>query len=109
MGIGAAEGPITRRSKPCIRRSTEAISLQVSCETQQEVDRLWGQLTAGGGAASKCGWLKDKYGLSWQIVPAVLIELMGAPDPHKAGRVGQAMMGMGKLDIAALKRAHAGK
>lgn len=86
----------------------EAISLMVSCETQEEVDRLWSKLIADGGAPSQCGWLKDKFGLSWQIVPTVLMELMGDSDPQKAGRVGQAMMGMGKLDIAALKRAHKG-
>jgi predicted 3-demethylubiquinone-9 3-methyltransferase (glyoxalase superfamily) len=87
---------------------SEAISLFVRCETQEEVDRLWTQLTADGGAASRCGWLKDKFGLSWQIIPSALMRLMGDPDPAKAQRVMQAMLGMDKIDIAALERAHAG-
>jgi predicted 3-demethylubiquinone-9 3-methyltransferase (glyoxalase superfamily) len=86
---------------------TEAISFFVSCETQAEIDRLWSKLTEGG-EPSQCGWLKDRFGLSWQIVPAVLGELIGDPDPEKAGRATQAMLKMGKLDIAELKRAHAG-
>lgn len=84
----------------------EAISLFVSCETQEEIDELWAKLTADGGAPSRCGWLKDKYGLSWQIVPPILGQLLGDKDPKKAGATMQAMMGMGKLDIAALKKAH---
>lgn len=86
---------------------TEAISFAVSCETQAEIDTLWEKLTAGG-KESRCGWLKDKYGLPWQLVPAVLPELLNDKDPVKAQRAMQAMMKMGKLDIAALKRAHAG-
>jgi predicted 3-demethylubiquinone-9 3-methyltransferase (glyoxalase superfamily) len=85
---------------------TEAISLFVKAETQDEIDDLWEKLTSGGGAPSQCGWLKDKYGLSWQIVPPVLFELMGDPDPGKSGRVMQALLGMGKIDIAALRAAH---
>src|SRR5439155_7180145 len=87
---------------------TEAISLFVNCETQQEVDQLWAKLTAGG-EESQCGWLKDKYGLSWQIVPTALGEMMADKDPEKSGRVMQAMLQMGKLDLAALRRAYEGR
>ncbi len=87
---------------------TEAVSLFVSCADQAEVDAYWQKLTADGGAPSQCGWLKDKYGLSWQIVPTALMELMSDPDRERAGRVMQAMLGMSKIDIAALRRAHAG-
>lgn len=83
----------------------EAISLYVNCETQQEVDELWHKLSAGGNT-SKCGWLKDRYGLSWQIIPRVLGEMMGDLDPEKSGRVMQAMLQMTKIDIAALQRAY---
>ena len=85
---------------------TEAISLFVNCETQEEVDELWEKLTAGGGAPSQCGWLKDKFGLSWQIIPSALMELMSDPDPDKASRVTQAMLQMKKIDIDGLKRAY---
>jgi predicted 3-demethylubiquinone-9 3-methyltransferase (glyoxalase superfamily) len=85
---------------------TEAVSFFVSVDTQDEVDYLWTALTADGGAESQCGWLKDKFGLSWQIVPKALGELMGDPDPAAAGRVVEAMMGMRKIDIAALQAAH---
>lgn len=85
---------------------TEAISLFVSCETQAEVDTLWQKLTEGG-EESRCGWLKDKFGLSWQIIPKALGELMGDPDPVKAQRVMQAMLQMNKIDIQTLKAAHA--
>ena len=87
---------------------TEAISLFVKCETQEEVDELWGKLTADGGEESRCGWLKDKFGLSWQIIPSALGELLGDPDPEKAGRAMQAMLGMQKIDIAGLQKAAAG-
>ena len=87
---------------------TEAISLFVSVDTQEEVDRLWSTLTADGGQESQCGWLKDKFGLSWQIVPTVLGRLLGSADPAAAGRAMQAMMQMRKLDIAALQAAHDG-
>jgi len=87
---------------------TEAISLFVNCDNQQEVDALWDKLSAGG-ATSQCGWLKDKYGLSWQIIPQALGELMGDPDPEKSGRVMQAMLQMTKIDIATLQRAHQGE
>jgi predicted 3-demethylubiquinone-9 3-methyltransferase (glyoxalase superfamily) len=86
----------------------EAISLVVNCENQAEVDRLWEELTADGGEESMCGWLKDKYGLSWQIVPTVLGKLASDPDPVKAQRVIQAMLQMRKLDIAELQKAYEG-
>ena len=85
----------------------DAISLSVRCEDQAEVDRLWTGLTADGGRAVQCGWLKDKYGLSWQIVPGRLFELMSDPDPARSRRVMQAMMQMVKLDIAKLEAAAA--
>lgn len=88
---------------------TEAISLSVDCEDQAEVDHLWNELTQDGGQPSRCGWLKDKYGLSWQIVPTALPQLLGGSDPPKAGRVMKAMMTMGKIDIAGLQRAADGK
>ncbi|HEY0767588.1 MAG TPA: VOC family protein [Steroidobacteraceae bacterium] len=86
---------------------SEAISFVVSCETQAEIDALWGKLSAGG-KESRCGWLKDKYGLSWQVVPTILPELLGDKDSAKAQRAMQAMLQMGKLDIAALRKAHQG-
>ncbi len=85
----------------------DAISLSVRCEDQAEVDRLWAALTADGGKPVQCGWLKDKYGLSWQIVPKRLPELLSDPDPAKGKRVMQAMMQMVKLDIAKLEAAAA--
>jgi predicted 3-demethylubiquinone-9 3-methyltransferase (glyoxalase superfamily) len=88
---------------------TEAISLFVNCETQQEVDDLWNKLTADGGKEIQCGWLKDKYGLAWQIIPAVLMKLMSDPDRVKADRVFQAMLRMTKIDIRKLQEAYDGK
>jgi predicted 3-demethylubiquinone-9 3-methyltransferase (glyoxalase superfamily) len=88
---------------------TEAISLFVECEDQAEVDELWAALIANGGAPSQCGWLKDKYGLSWQIIPKAFMRMMGDPDRKKAGRMTKAMLKMQKLDVAALERAFAGK
>ncbi len=85
---------------------TEAISLFVNCETQEEVDELWNKLTSGGGKPSQCGWLKDKFGLSWQIIPSALMELMADKEPSKAKRVMEAMLAMTKIDIARLKDAH---
>jgi len=82
-----------------------AISFFVNCETQQEVDELWEKLSAGG-QKERCGWLKDKYGLSWQIIPSALGRLMGDKDPAKAKRVMQAMLQMTKIDIAGLQRAY---
>ncbi|MET0806014.1 MAG: VOC family protein [Lacisediminihabitans sp.] len=87
---------------------TDAISLFVSVETQEEVDRLWDGLIAGGGAPSRCGWLTDRWGLSWQIVPTILDEVLTGPDPAGASRAMQAMMEMDKLDIAALRAAYDG-
>src|ERR671930_2421019 len=87
---------------------TEAISFSVDCKTQQEVDEYWEKLTAGGGKPSQCGWLKDKYGLSWQIVPTVLGQLLADKDPQKSRRVMEAMLKMTKIDIAGLKRAYEG-
>jgi predicted 3-demethylubiquinone-9 3-methyltransferase (glyoxalase superfamily) len=84
----------------------EAISLFVSCDSQAEVDELWAALTAGGGQESQCGWLKDKFGLSWQIVPRALMELMSDPDPRKAQAVTQAMLKMKKIETAELRRAY---
>lgn len=90
-----------------IFKFTEATSFIVNCESQNEVDRLWDALTAHGGEESQCGWLKDRFGLSWQIVPTALGELMSDPDPAKAQRVMQAMLQMKKIDIAKLRQAHA--
>jgi predicted 3-demethylubiquinone-9 3-methyltransferase (glyoxalase superfamily) len=87
---------------------TEAVSFMVTCQTQEEVDDLWARLTADGGEESRCGWLKDKYGLSWQIIPAVLMQLVSDPDPEKSNRVMRAMMQMTKIDIAKLQQAAAG-
>ena len=86
---------------------TPAISLFVSCESQAETDALWTKLLAGGGKPTACGWLEDRYGLSWQIIPKGLVDLMSDPDPKASGRVAQALMGMQKIDLAALQRAHA--
>jgi predicted 3-demethylubiquinone-9 3-methyltransferase (glyoxalase superfamily) len=83
---------------------TEAISLSVDCKTQEEVDHYWTKLSQGG-QESQCGWLKDRYGLSWQINPTILGELLADPDPKKAKRVMEAMLKMKKIDIAALKAA----
>jgi predicted 3-demethylubiquinone-9 3-methyltransferase (glyoxalase superfamily) len=87
----------------------EAVSFQVLCETQEEIDHYWERLAAGGDpAARQCGWLKDKYGLSWQIVPTLLLEMLKDEDRERANRVMAAMLKMKKLDIAGLRRAHAG-
>lgn len=88
---------------------TESTSLSVNCKTQAEVDELWSVLTANGGEESMCGWLKDKYGLSWQIVPEGIYELYTSPDREKANRAMQAMMTMRKLDIAKLRAAFNGQ
>jgi predicted 3-demethylubiquinone-9 3-methyltransferase (glyoxalase superfamily) len=84
---------------------SEGLSLFVNCETQAEVDTLWEKLSEGG-EKSQCGWLKDKFGVSWQIIPSVLGELLSDTDPEKSGRVMQAMLKMTKIDIAALKQAY---
>ncbi len=87
---------------------TEAVSLIVNCDSQREVDTLWEKLTADGGQEVQCGWLKDKYGLSWQITPRRLTELLADPDPAASARVMRAMLGMKKIDIATLESAHKG-
>ncbi|MFF4815949.1 VOC family protein [Kitasatospora sp. NPDC001309] len=89
-------------------RFTEAISLQVECEDQREVDDLWTKLTADGGEPGPCGWLKDRYGLSWQITPRILLDLVGGEDRAKADRVTAAMMRMGKIEIQQLLDAAGG-
>jgi predicted 3-demethylubiquinone-9 3-methyltransferase (glyoxalase superfamily) len=86
-----------------------AISLVVSCDDQAELDRYWNGLLQGGGSPEQCGWLRDRFGLAWQIVPTALGELMGDPDRAKAKRAADAMLKMTKFDIAALKAAHAGR
>jgi predicted 3-demethylubiquinone-9 3-methyltransferase (glyoxalase superfamily) len=88
---------------------SEAISLFVSCETQAEVDDYWSKLTADGGKEVQCGWLVDKFGVSWQIVPTILPQLLGDKDPKKAGRVMQAMLKMVKIDIKGLQKAAEGQ
>ncbi|MDN3024320.1 VOC family protein [Streptomyces sp. S.PB5] len=88
---------------------TEATSFMIFCENQEEIDYYWTKLTEGGGEPGPCGWLKDKYGLSWQVVPDTLDAMVTDPDPAKAARVTQAFMAMGKFDIAALERAYAGE
>ncbi|MCJ1259247.1 hypothetical protein MMC24_007083 [Lignoscripta atroalba] len=88
---------------------TPAISLLIRCADQAEVDHFWDAFVADGGTADRCGWVRDRYGVSWQVVPTVLAELMQDEDREKAGRAMKAMLGMGKLDIAELRRAHAGE
>ena len=87
---------------------TEAISFYVGCENQEEVDHVWEKLTEGG-EPGPCGWLKDKYGMSWQVVPTALGEMLGDEDPEKASRVMQAMLKMSKLDVAMLTQAYEGR
>lgn len=87
---------------------SEAVSFMIDCQDQVEVDYYWDALIADGGAESQCGWLKDKFGLSWQVVPSILDELLTDPDSVKAGRVMQAMLEMKKLDIQRLKNAYDG-
>jgi predicted 3-demethylubiquinone-9 3-methyltransferase (glyoxalase superfamily) len=87
---------------------TEAISLVVNCDTQEEIDYYWEKLSADGGEQVQCGWLKDKYGLSWQVVPTIIGELMSG-DPQSSGRVMQAVMQMQKLDLQKMKDAYDGK
>ena len=87
----------------------ESVSFVVNCETQEEVDYFWEKLTADGGEESQCGWLKDKFGLSWQVTPTVLIDMLHDKDPEKAERVMQAMLQMQKIEIPKLKAAYGGK
>lgn len=88
---------------------TEAVSFMISCETQEEVDYYWNRLLEGGGQESMCGWLTDRYGLSWQVNPTALARLIGHPDPERAERARQAMFKMRKIDIAALEAAADGE
>ncbi len=88
---------------------TPAISFQIACKDQREVDYFWEKLSSGGGEKGPCGWLTDKFGVSWQVVPTALPKLMGDKDPEKAQRVFEAMLQMKKIDIAKLERAHGGK
>ena len=87
----------------------EAISLFVGCETQEEIDELWAKLTADGGSPSQCGWLKDRFGLSWQIVPTALTRMLSGTDAAKSGRVMHAMLQMTRLDLKRLQEAYDGK
>ncbi|MEU3248333.1 MULTISPECIES: VOC family protein [unclassified Streptomyces] len=87
----------------------EAISFQIHCDDQAEVDHYWNRFVEDGGEAGPCGWVKDKFGLSWQVVPSRLIDLISDSDPVKAARTTQAMLGMSKLDIGALEKAYAGE
>lgn len=87
----------------------EAVSFQVHCKTQEEIDYYWSKLTEGGGQEGPCGWLKDRFGLSWQVTPTVLTEMLTRGEPEKADRVTKAFLRMKKFDIAALERAYAGE
>jgi predicted 3-demethylubiquinone-9 3-methyltransferase (glyoxalase superfamily) len=88
---------------------THAVSFKIDCADQAEVDRLWDALLSGGGEANRCGWLKDRYGLSWQIVPSALPKYLGGPDRAGAARAMQAMLKMVKLDVEGLRRAYEGQ
>jgi predicted 3-demethylubiquinone-9 3-methyltransferase (glyoxalase superfamily) len=102
--------PFTGLNGGPIFKFNEAVSFQIMCKTQEEVDHYWNKLTAGGDPESQqCGWLKDKYGLSWQVVPTVLAEMLSDPDKEKSGRAMEALLQMKKLDIAELQRAFEGK
>jgi predicted 3-demethylubiquinone-9 3-methyltransferase (glyoxalase superfamily) len=99
--------PFTALNGGPLHHFSEAISFVVNCQSQAEIDTLWEKLSAGG-RTDRCGWLKDRYGLSWQVVPTMLPVLLADPDLAKAQRTMQAMLNMDKLDIAALEKAHAG-
>jgi predicted 3-demethylubiquinone-9 3-methyltransferase (glyoxalase superfamily) len=102
--------PFTALNGGPVFKFNEAISFQIMCQTQEEIDHYWNKLSEGGDKnAQQCGWVKDKFGLSWQVVPTVLGEMMSNPDKEKAGRAMEAMLQMKKLDIAELKRAFEGK
>ena len=89
-------------------RFNEAVSIQVLCDTQEEIDRYWAALTADGGEPGHCGWLKDRFGLSWQVTPRALADMVADPDPARAARVTMAFLQMTKFDVAALERAYRG-
>jgi predicted 3-demethylubiquinone-9 3-methyltransferase (glyoxalase superfamily) len=100
--------PFTALNGGPIFKFNEAVSFQITCETQKEVDYYWDKLSEGGDEkAQQCGWLKDKYGLSWQVVPVILIELLSDPDPERSQRTMAAMLQMKKIDIEELRRAYA--
>ena len=100
--------PFTALNGGPLFKFTEAVSFQIECETQADIDYFWERLSAGGDPkAQQCGWLKDQFGLSWQVVPTVLAELLSSPDPRRSERAMQAMLKMKKLDIAGLERAGA--
>jgi predicted 3-demethylubiquinone-9 3-methyltransferase (glyoxalase superfamily) len=102
--------PFTALNGGPLFKFNEAVSFQIMCRTQEEIDHYWNKLSAGGDkVAQQCGWLKDKYGVSWQVVPTVLMEMMADPDREKTDRVMEAMLPMKKLDIAALERAFEGE
>jgi predicted 3-demethylubiquinone-9 3-methyltransferase (glyoxalase superfamily) len=88
---------------------SEAVSFQIACADQEEVDHYWNRLTADGGEGGPCGWLKDRFGLSWQVFPSRLIDMIADPDPEKAARTTQAMYAMSKIDLAALEKVYAGE
>jgi predicted 3-demethylubiquinone-9 3-methyltransferase (glyoxalase superfamily) len=101
--------PFTALNGGPVFKFNEAISLQVICETQEEIDYYWERLSTGGDEnAQQCGWLKDKYGVSWQIIPAALVEMSSDPDPARSGRVMEAILKMKKINLDELKRAYAG-
>jgi predicted 3-demethylubiquinone-9 3-methyltransferase (glyoxalase superfamily) len=101
--------PFTALNGGPVFKFNEAISLQVLCETQEEIDYYWERLSTGGDEnAQQCGWLKDKYGVSWQIIPAALVEMSSDPDPARSGRVMEAILKMKKINLDELKRAYAG-
>ena len=101
--------PFTALNGGPVFKFNEAISLQVLCETQEEIDYYWERLSTGGDEnAQQCGWLKDKYGVSWQIIPAALVEMSSDPDPARSGRVMEAILKMKKIHLDELKRAYAG-
>ncbi len=92
-----------------IFKFTEAVSFSIDCKDQAEVDYFWEKLLEGGGQESQCGWLKDKFGLSWQVVPRALVDFLNDPDPEKSKRVMEAMLKMVKLDVATFQKAYEGK
>jgi predicted 3-demethylubiquinone-9 3-methyltransferase (glyoxalase superfamily) len=100
--------PFTALNGGPIFKFDEAVSFQIMCETQDEVDYYWNALTKDGGKEGPCGWLKDKFGLSWQVVPSAIPKMMADPDTRKSARVMDAFMQMKKLDVATLERAYAG-
>ena len=100
--------PFIAMSSPGNEPFNHAVSLLVNCADQAEVDRYWDALLEGGGSPDACGWLKDRFGVSWQIAPADVIAMMADPDPEKARRTAEAMMKMVKFDVAALRTAYAG-